>query len=74
MNWRGIERIDGEEEGSDEAGRGWRTARGSHTPQVGMAEAAGAQAVWAITEAKKSVKEARTEEDFIVSIVWSSKY
>jgi hypothetical protein len=44
--------------------------RGSHTPQVGMAEAAGAQAVWAITEAKKRAKEARTVEDFMLSMVW----
>jgi hypothetical protein len=34
-----------------------------------MAEAAGAQAVWAITEAKNRLKEARTVEDFMLSIV-----
>jgi hypothetical protein len=35
-----------------------------------MAEAAGAQAVWAIAEANKRVKEARTVEDFMLSMIW----
>lgn len=34
-----------------------------------MAEAAGAHAVWAITEVKKMVKEARAVEDFMLSVV-----
>jgi hypothetical protein len=46
-----------------------RRERGNHTPQVGIAEAAGAQAVWAITEVKKRVKEARMIEVFILSVV-----
>jgi hypothetical protein len=37
-----------------------------------MAEAAGAQAVWAITEVKKRVKEAMKVEDLILSAVWVS--
>jgi hypothetical protein len=35
-----------------------------------MAEAAGAHAVWAITEANERVKEARTAEDFILTMLW----